>query len=145
MNGYAYLCLLLSIKIIYARKKKYDKFMIMRKIAYHSCLPVLSVLAMVFLFSCNSHPVDIPFPISDSSHSQPAVLPLQWGPVKKINWDTLKTDGVKFVSRNLDLNKLPSSSYDNSGFSPFDKAPEVVHFDFNNLPSAPFSTPGSPG
>jgi signal transduction histidine kinase/ligand-binding sensor domain-containing protein len=41
--------------------------------------------------------------------------------------------------KKLDIDALPSTPYDASGFRPFASAPEEVHFDFNTLPDSTFN------
>lgn len=103
------------------------------------CLLLLVAIALLALTSCNNNTTDIPFPISDSGYAQPVVLPLQLTAPKKLNWLTAKTGGIKSVIKKLDIDALPAAPYDTSGFKPFAKPPEEVHFDFNALPDSAFN------
>ena len=55
-------------------------------------LPSLLVIAIisVYLSSCNSTVVDVPFPVADSGYPQPVTQPLVLSAPKKLNWHTLK-------------------------------------------------------
>ena len=109
--------------------------------------PSLLVMAILFLFilpSCNNNTVDIPFPVSDSGFSQPAVMPLKFSEPKKLNWVTVKTGKIKPATRKLDIDALPSTPYDALGFKAFPRQPEAVHFDFKALPDSAFNMDKSP-
>jgi signal transduction histidine kinase/CheY-like chemotaxis protein/ligand-binding sensor domain-containing protein len=104
-------------------------------------LPSLLVIAIISLYlsSCNSTLVDIPFPVADSGYPQPVTKPLVLSAPKKLNWVTLKTGKITPTIRKFDLKSLPSTPYDPSGFQAFKKAPEVFPIDFNNLPDSAFN------
>jgi signal transduction histidine kinase/CheY-like chemotaxis protein/ligand-binding sensor domain-containing protein len=106
----------------------------MLKATPYRLLLVPAILFLLFLTSCNNRPVDIPFPISDSGYPQPVQQPLQFSPPKKLKWVTLKTGSIKPSVRKLDIDALPSTHYDPSGFKPFGKTPEIIHLDINSLP-----------
>ena len=106
----------------------------MLKATPYCLLIVIAGIVLLSLASCNNHPADIPFPVSDSAYPQPLVQPLQFSAAKKLNWVTIKTGGIKSVRKKLDIEALPSTPYNVSGFNPFPKPPEDVHFDFNALP-----------
>ena len=101
-------------------------------------LPSLLVIAIISLYlaSCNSTLVDIPFPVSDSGYPQPVSQPLVLSTSKKLNWVTLKTGKITPTIRKFDLKSLPSTPYDPSGFQAFKKAPEVSNIDFSHLPDS---------
>jgi signal transduction histidine kinase/streptogramin lyase len=101
-------------------------------------LPAI-VIVLIILSSCNNHRGDIPFPKNDSVWPQPVSQPLQLSAPKKLNWVTVKTGGIHPTIKKLDIDALPHTPYDASGFKPFASAPEEVHFDFNALPSSPFN------
>ncbi|MCW3118758.1 MAG: hypothetical protein JWM28_2840, partial [Chitinophagaceae bacterium] len=107
-------------------------------------LLISSSLVFLTLLSCNNHPGDIPFPEKELGYSQPVTVPLQFTAEKKLTWDTAKQGGVKPVIKKLDLDRLPSRSYDSTGFQLFAKPPEEVHFDFNSLPDAAFNLDNLP-
>src|SRR5580658_496769 len=106
----------------------------MRKVNSNYSLLILAIAAFFILTSCNNNVADIPFPISDSGYAQPIILPLQFSAPKKLNWVTIKTGAIKPEIKKLDLDALPSTPYDASGFKPFPKPPEEFHFDFSALP-----------
>ena len=100
---------------------------------------LLSIVFFTILFSsCNTLPNEIPFPQKGLSYNKPVSVPMVFTPEKKLTWDTVKQGGVTTVIKKLDINTLPSTSNDSSGFRPFAQPPEEVKFDFNKLPEAPF-------
>jgi signal transduction histidine kinase/CheY-like chemotaxis protein/ligand-binding sensor domain-containing protein len=109
----------------------------MRKATPLTSLLVIATFT-VFLFSCNSTVVDIPFPVSDSGYPQPVTQPLVLTPPKKLNWVTIKTGKIIPTVRKFDLKSLPSTPYDPTGFQPFKNAPEVSAIDFKSLPDSTF-------
>lgn len=105
-----------------------------------SCCSVIVVLtALLALASCNNRGFDTPFPVNDSVWPQPVSEPLQLTAPKKLNWVTVKTGGIHPTIKRLDIDALPHTPYDASGFKPFTSAPKEVPFDFNALPSSPFN------
>ena len=96
----------------------------------------LATFLFVTFISCNNNSGNIPFPENELGYSQPVSMPLQFSEEKKINWDTAKQGGIKPVVKKLDLDALPSSPYDTSGFKPFPQPPDEVSFDFNSLPES---------
>ena len=115
----------------------YYTFISMRKVL----TPALAAIAIAFftLASCNNHAVDIPFPAGDSVFSQPVTQPLQLSKARKINWRTVKTGGVQAEIKKLDLNSLPSSPFDTTGYKPVPKPPQENRFNFNSLPVQAFN------
>ncbi len=111
----------------------------MRKVAPSLPLLVIAIGSLYLLPSCNYQSPDIPFPVGDSGYPQPVVVPLQFSPAKKINWVTVKTGIIKPVIKKFDINALPFTPYDPSGFKPFAKPPETIHVDVNSLPDSAFS------
>jgi signal transduction histidine kinase/CheY-like chemotaxis protein/ligand-binding sensor domain-containing protein len=135
------------IKIIFYRKKgnlrfllfhciqkKNYKFIAMRKVTPNYSLLIIAIAASYILPSCNNKVADIPFPLNDSGYAQPVILPLQFSAPKKLNWVTIKTGAIKPEIKKLDIDALPTTPYDASGFKPFSKPPGVVQFNFNALP-----------
>ncbi|MDE3143284.1 MAG: ATP-binding protein, partial [Bacteroidota bacterium] len=57
---------------------------------------------------------------------------------KKLNWVTVKTGAIRPDVKKLDIDALPSTPYDASGFKPLPNPPKEVHFDFNRLPDSAF-------
>src|SRR6185312_16644818 len=110
----------------------------MNKITFGSLL-MIAFIALLALASCNNHESDIPFPAKGNVWPQPVSQPLQLTAPKKINWVTVKTGGIHPTIKKLDIDALPHTPYDASGFKPFASAPEEVHFDFNALPTSPFN------
>jgi len=100
---------------------------------------MIAFIALLALASCNNHESDIPFPAKGNVWPQPVSQPLQLTAPKKINWVTVKTGGIHPTIKKLDIDALPHTPYDASGFKPFASAPEEVHFDFNALPSSAFN------
>ena len=99
----------------------------------------IAFLAFVFICtaSCSNNSADIPFPSADTGFAQPVTVPLQFGPERKANWVAINT-GIKPVIRKLDLNALPQSPWDTSGFRPFEHPPLVTSFNFDSLSSKSF-------
>ena len=110
----------------------------MNKITFGSWLMV-AFTAFGALASCNNRGSDIPFPKNDSVWAKPLSQPLQLTAPKKLNWVTVKTGGIHPTIKKLDIDALPSTPYDASGFKPFASAPKEVKFDFNALPSRAFN------
>lgn len=110
----------------------------MHKLNFCSLL-IITCTALLCLASCNSNVEDVPFPVTDSVWPQPVSQPLKLPAAKKLNAETLKTGGIHPTINKLDIDALPSTPYDASGFKPFAKAPEEVHFDFNALPDSAFN------
>jgi len=71
-------------------------------------------------------------------YTQPVTVPLVFSATKKLNWDTVTTSGVRPVIKRLDIDALPSTPYDASGFKPLIIPPEIVSFDFKSLPDTSF-------
>ena len=116
----------------------------MRKVTPCLSLPVMAMICLYILSSCNNQAVDIPFPIGDSGYAQPNTIPLRFSASKKVNWATIKTGSIKPTLRRFDIDALPSKPYDPSGFKPLNKAPELIHADFNALPDSTFDLPKIP-
>jgi len=110
----------------------------MHKITFCSLL-MIACTALLCLASCNNNVEDIPFPLNDSVWPQPVSKPLKLTAPKNLSWVTLKTGGIHPTIKKLDIDALPSTPYDASGFKPFTSAPEEVHFDFNALPDSAFN------
>ena len=91
------------------------------------------ICTSVILFSCNNT-AEVPFPEKELGYSQPVTSPLQLGAAVKLKWEIAKSGGIKPVVKKLDIESLPSTTYDSLGFQPFTKTPEEVKFDFNSLP-----------
>src|ERR1700730_12416459 len=102
----------------------------------HSLLVI--AITSVYLASCNSAIVDIPFPVGDSGYPQPKSQPLLLTAPRTLNWVTLKKGKIMPTVRKFDLKSLPSTPYDPSGFQAFKKAPEVSQLAFNLLPDSAF-------
>ncbi len=110
-----------------------------------SCFAVTaSSFLLITLFSCNNNSGEIPFPEKELGYAQPVSMPLQFSEEKKLTWDTVKKGGVNPVIKNLDIDALPSTPYDSTGFQPFPKAPEEIKFDVNRLPDTAFSPESLP-
>ncbi len=101
-------------------------------------LPAIAILIIIFS-SCNNQAADIPSSINDSAWPQPVSQPLQLTSPKKLNWVTVKTGGIHPTIKKLDIDALPHTPYDASGFKSFSKPPEEVYVDFNTLPASPFN------
>lgn len=69
--------------------------------------PVISL----FLFACNGHQVNVPFPSADSGFSAPDVSSLRFWGEKKIAWTVTKKGGIHPAVKKFDINALPSSTY----------------------------------
>jgi signal transduction histidine kinase/ligand-binding sensor domain-containing protein/DNA-binding response OmpR family regulator len=83
--------------------------------------------------SCNSRTSEVPFPKNDSVHPQPVAMPLKWGAPKKLEWVTVRADGIKPVTKKLDLETLPYTEYDSTGFHPIPSPPEIRKFDISSF------------
>jgi hypothetical protein len=104
------------------------------------CSPVvMAFIALLALSSCSNQGTDIRFPFNDSVSPQPVTSKLQLGAPKKLNWVTVKTDGIHPTIQKLDIGALPSTAYDASGFKTFAGAPEQLHFDLSALPDSTFN------
>jgi signal transduction histidine kinase/ligand-binding sensor domain-containing protein len=106
----------------------------MRKYGHYILRLCLAYLLFV-IFSCNSTD-NIPFPEDRLSISQPVSEPLQFTPSKKLIWDTAKQGDITPVVKSLDINALPSTPYDSSGFRPMNYTEQEISLDWNTLPSA---------
>ena len=95
------------------------------------------LFAATIFFSCNNSS-NVPFPKNELGYTQPVTIPLVFNPAKKLNWDTVTTSGVRSVIKKLDIDALPSTPYDTSGFKPLLSPPEVANFDFNSLSDTAF-------
>jgi signal transduction histidine kinase/ligand-binding sensor domain-containing protein len=110
----------------------------MRKTKY-LFLQLTAIFFIIFFFlSCNNTG-NIPFPEKELGYTQPVTVPLVFSSTKKLKWDTARKGGITPVVKRFDINSLPAFPYDSTGFKPFSKPPEEVHFDFNNLPGKDFS------
>ena len=96
----------------------------------------LATFLTTIFTSCNNNSGNIPFPEKELGYSQPVTVPLQFSEEKKLNWDTARQGGIAPVVKKMDLDALPSTPFDTSGFRPFVKPPEEVRFDFNSLPES---------
>jgi signal transduction histidine kinase/streptogramin lyase len=110
----------------------------MNKITFGSWLMV-AFTAFVAFASCNNRGSDVPFPKNDSVWAKPLSQPLQFTAPKKLNWVTVKTGGIHPTIKKLDIDALPSTPYDASGFKPFASTPKEVHFNFGSLPLSAFN------
>ena len=104
--------------------------------------PPIRLIAAAFVLltflSCNNSG-DVPFPEKEMGYSQPVTVPLKFSAEKKLIWDTASRGAVTPVIKKLDLDALPSTPYDTTGFRPLTGAPQESHFDFNQLPDTAFS------
>ncbi len=107
----------------------------MRKVVTPALSGMIIVIAIITLASCNNQAVEIPFPAGDSAFPQPVSQPLELSKARKINWHIVKTSGVQAEIKKLDLGELPTSPFDTTGYKPFPKPPQEIHFNFSNLPS----------
>ena len=106
---------------------------------YNPLYAVLTaVILVIILVSCNNTPDEVPFPENELGSSLPVAVPLQFSAEKKLTWDTVRHGGINPSIKKLDIEQLPSTPYDTSGFKSFSVQPEEVHFDFNDLPEASF-------
>ncbi|HET7118872.1 MAG TPA: two-component regulator propeller domain-containing protein [Hanamia sp.] len=96
------------------------------------------LFAVIIFFSCNNSN-NIPFPETELGYTKPVTVPLVFGATKKLKWDTASKSGITPLVKKFDINALPAFPYDSTGFKPFNKPPEEVHFDFNKLPEKDFS------
>lgn len=109
----------------------------MPKPTNHLTIAVLCFTA-VTIFSCSSV-TDIPFPENDLSFSQPVTVPLKFTETKKLAWDITNRRILNPVVKQLDIDALPTSEFDSTGFKPFTAAPEETKIDFSQLPFTSFS------
>ncbi len=103
------------------------------------CYQLSAIVILLSIFSSCNNSENIPFPESDLGYTQPVVTPLTFSPSKPLKWDTAKKGGITPVIKKFDIDALPAFPYDSTGFKPFSKPPEEVHFDFNKLPEKDFS------
>ena len=97
-----------------------------------SFFAILFVIAM----ACNDNKGSISFP-KELESPQPVATPLQFTEPIVINWPEARP--AKPITKEFDINKLPSRPFDSSGFVSFAKDPEVVPFDWNTLPDTIFN------
>ncbi|MBS1575179.1 MAG: hypothetical protein JST09_07720 [Bacteroidetes bacterium] len=102
-------------------------------IKHKSTAPALLLFFLVsfVLSSCGRNQENIPSPEDEIGYSQPVTVPLKFSEEKKLIRDTVKKGGIRPVIKKLDLNLLPASVYDSSGFRAFAKRSEKSKFDFN--------------
>src|SRR5579871_6847459 len=108
----------------------------MRNAPLNCFLLIIFFAAIYTLESCNSNQSGITFPYETDTQHQPASQKLQLGKEKKLNWHVISSGGIKPDVKKLDIEALPALPYDSTGYKPITKAPEVMHFDFNSLPSS---------
>ena len=115
---------------------KSEEYMNKTKAYYYQLLAF--VILLITFSSCNNSE-NIPFPNSELGYTQPVTVPLVFSDAKPLKWDTAKKGGITPVIQKLDIDALPAIPYDSTGFKPFAQPPEVVKFDFNNLPQKDLS------
>ena len=104
------------------------------------CYPIIILsLVLITLFSCNFNSDEIPFPEKELGYTQPVTIPLKFSAEKKLNWDTASRGAVKPGIKKLDIDALPSTVYDSTGFRPLKGTPSETKFDFNQLPDTAFN------
>ena len=103
------------------------------------CCQVPAIVILISIFSSCNNSENIPFPESELGYSQPVTVPLVFSATQLLKWDTAKKGGITPVIQKLDIDALPSTPYDSTGFRPFAQPPQEVKFDFNSLPGADFS------
>ncbi len=116
----------------------------MRKATPSFSLLTIAILFIFILSSCNNQAVNVPFPFGDSGYPQPVTLPLKFNAPKKLNWIAIKTGAIKPSVMKFDINALPNTNYDPTGFKPIAKPAETIHFDYSSLPEHPFNLEKKP-
>jgi signal transduction histidine kinase/ligand-binding sensor domain-containing protein/CheY-like chemotaxis protein len=106
---------------------------------YKVITPAFTLLAIFTLASCGNQAGDTPFPHGDSLHQQPVSQALQLGKPRKINWLSVKSEGIKPETKKLDLSALPAVPFDTTGYKPLVKTPQAISFSVSNLPSLPLN------
>ncbi len=97
------------------------------------------MLVAVFAFLSNGcqHATVVPMPVNEPEYLQPVNRPLHFTPETKIKWtDSLP---IKPTIKKFAFNNLPVKYYDSTGFLPFQKKPEVSHFDLDKLRDTVFN------
>jgi len=104
----------------------------MKKSLLFVLTPIAIGIAIGFA-SCKNTSTDVEQP-PQTEYAQPVSYPLKFSKAKKIDWDSIKTVSVNPLVKKFDLNKLPTQSYDVTGFKPFKYPVEETKLDFNALP-----------
>jgi signal transduction histidine kinase/ligand-binding sensor domain-containing protein len=90
-------------------------------------------IALLSLVSCHNTSSTDNLP-PQIKYAAPVTQPLTFGKSKKIDWKAIKSTHVKPIVKQLDINKLPVSPYEDLGFKPFTHEAEKRKIDFNELP-----------
>src|SRR5215510_2505777 len=98
----------------------------------HSAFKTLFTAVIVLAFAACKNAGEVPFP-DEPEFPQPITKPIQFSAEKKIVWSD-STTGVKPTIKEFDLDKLPSTVFDSTGFIPFKAPPEEVSFNWDKLP-----------
>jgi signal transduction histidine kinase/ligand-binding sensor domain-containing protein len=106
----------------------------MRKLIRQCVQFLLLCIGIAAVYSCNDTPRDVALPADKLAFPQPVTTPLQFADTVLLKWDTIKKGSIRPVVKRLDLDALPSSPYDSTGFKKLTKAPEVTRFDVSKLP-----------
>jgi len=109
-----------------------------RKLNQFHCTLTAALFCIIGATSCSNNVGDVPFP-ARYGYMQPLSKPLVFSAPKPMLWATAKTGAIKPVSRPLDLNTLPSYTYDSTGFKPFAQAPVAARFNMEGLPDTAFN------
>ena len=84
-----------------------------------------AVILVIILVSCNNSSDEVPFPENELGSSRPVTVPLQFSAEKKMTWDTVRHGDINSSIKKLDIDQLPSTPYDTSGFKPFSVQPDT--------------------
>jgi signal transduction histidine kinase/ligand-binding sensor domain-containing protein len=97
---------------------------------------IFLVTGSTFSMACQNT-MEVPGPAAEPEFSQPVNQPLHFTAETKIRWtDSLS---IKPSIKKFEFKRLPSKYYDSSGFMPFQKKPEEIHFDLDKLRDTVFN------
>ncbi len=100
-----------------------------------SLASIFIIPIVLFFASCNNGNHQIPFPEKELGAAQPVSEPLVFTPELKLQWDTIKHEGIKPVLKKLDINTLPVVAYDSTGFIQFTQKAAEANFNYDALPA----------
>jgi signal transduction histidine kinase/ligand-binding sensor domain-containing protein len=97
----------------------------------------IGILSIIFFYSCRNAG-DTRFPQEADEYVAPVTSPIQFGEAQKIIWTDTPAN-LKTIPAEFNLDRLPVSRFDSTGFNPFTTAPEKISFDWSKLPEAAFN------
>ena len=89
---------------------------------------------IIITTGCNNRKI-VPFPSDETEFAKPVSEPLKFSQPKKIDWIITRTDTAKpAVTRKINLDNLPSKTFNPDGFHQLESPMEETRFDINTLP-----------